>query len=119
MRFFLSVFVAVLFSATLAFAGPAPTTSLNLSGTIGATSTFQSIQAQNLNRIGCTIQNNGSSGNAMYVFFGPKANATTGASIKLSTGQSVRCNSSATGYVLPDQVSIAGTSGDAFFANFQ
>lgn len=88
----------------------------NDSGTIAVTSTFQSIwaaSANNRGRAGCTVQNNSAS-NVMYVFFGPIASATTGKSVKLSVGQSVACLVG--GIVLQDQVSITGTSGDAFFA---
>jgi len=66
----------------------------------------------------CVIENNTAGSNSMYVFFGSIANATTAKSVKLSAGQSVSCSSYG-GMVLTDQVSIAGTSGDAYFANFQ
>lgn len=87
----------------------------NDSGTIAATNTFQSIwtaSTNNRGRAGCTVQNNGT--NAMYVFFGPIASATIGKSVKLAAGLAVNCVGS--GIVLQDQVSITGTSGDAFFA---
>jgi len=87
----------------------------NASGTIAATNTFQSIWTQSSNtrgRAGCTVQNNGT--NSMYVYFGPIASATTGASVKLAAGQSVSCNNG--GITLKDQVSITGTSGEAFYA---
>lgn len=92
---------------------PSTRTSTNASSTIGVTNTFQSVFAANTLRTSCTIQNNASS-NAMYVFFGAIASATTGASVKLAAGQSVNC--SVNGIVLTDQVSVTGTSSDAFFA---
>lgn len=102
--------------------GPA-TTSTNLSGTIAVTNTFQSIQAANTSntRKGCLIQNNGS--NTMWVFFGPIGSASKGASYQIApasasaAGQAISCANGAGG-VAQDQVSITGTSGDAFTANF-
>ena len=99
---------------------------LNASSTITITNTFQSVFAANsttfpntaTGRSSCTIQNNGA--NTMWVYFGPIASATKGASFALSAGtssvagQSVNC--SVGGVVLQDQVSITGTSGDAFYA---
>lgn len=101
--------------AALAQTAPFPKPSTNVSGTIAVTNTFQSVIASALGRASCSVQNNGS--NAMYVFFGPIANATTSNSVKLSTGQSVSCT--AGGVVLTDQVSITGTNGDVFFAAWQ
>jgi hypothetical protein len=94
-----------------------PVTSNNLSTTVASTNTFQSIQVSTNNRIGCTIQNNGA--NAMWVYFGPIAKATKSTSVQLAVGQSVSCQLPNLQYVIKDQVSITGTSGDAFFANFQ
>jgi hypothetical protein len=87
----------------------------NASSTITGTGTFQSLWASNALRNGCTVQNNGS--HTMYVFFGPIASATEGLSVELAAGQSVNCQFG--GLVLQDQVSITGTSGDAFYANQQ
>lgn len=89
--------------------------SSNLSSTITLTGTFQSIQTANSERKSCLIQNNGS--NDMRVYFGPIASATSAASAKLSAGSSINC--AAGGIVLTDQVSITGTTADAFVANFQ
>lgn len=92
----------------------------NMSSTVAVTNTFQSVFAapdltKNQKRSACTIQNNTATGaNAMYVFFGPIANATTANSVKLSQGQPVNCNVG--GITLQDQVSITGTSGDAYYA---
>ena len=107
-------------------------TTQNTSSTIAVTNTFQSVFAAtgalasysstspgtlgnpvvNKQRAACTLQNNGT--HTMYVFFGPLASATTSSSVVLSAGQSVQCNVG--GVTLQDQVSITGTSGDAFYA---
>lgn len=95
---------------------PYGVTSFNSSGSISVTNTFQSVFAAsgiNTGRVACMVQNNGT--NPMWVFFGPIANATKGKSVVLAAGVSVQCNA-AGGIVLKDQVSITGTSGDAFFA---
>ena len=93
-----------------------PCSSINLSGTIAASGTFQQIQAQNLGRIAGAINNNGA--NQQWVFFGPIANATTLNSWPLNVGGWVNCQAGPV-YTISDQVSIAGTAGDTFFANFQ
>jgi hypothetical protein len=96
---------------------PYGVTSHNDSTTVASTNTFQSIwiaSGSNTGRSGCAIQNNGSA--TMYVYFGPIANATTPNSIKLSTGQSLNCETVG-GVVIKDQVSITGTSGDRFYAS--
>lgn len=93
-----------------------PVSSKNLSSTIAVTNTFQTIQGQTNNRIGCTIQNNGS--HSMYVYLGPLANAAIGLSLNLAAGQAMNC-AIAEGYVVKDAINITGTSGDAYFANFQ
>lgn len=88
----------------------------NASSTIAVTNTFQQVWAADTNtrgRSSCTVQNNSAS-NAMYVFFGAIASATTSNSVKLAAGQAVTC--SVNGVILKDQVSITGTSGDAFYA---
>lgn len=105
---------AVLWGA-IAVAQIKPVQTRNLSGTLAASSTFQSIAAYDVNRSACLVQNN--SANKMYVYFGPIANATTGASVVLDIGKSVSCNNGP--IVATDQVSISGTSGDAFLAVFQ
>lgn len=92
---------------------PYARTTTNNSGTIAVTNTFQSIWAATAGRAGCTVQNN-SATNAMYVYFGPIASATTATSVKLAAGQALTC--SVNGIILTDQVSITGTSGDAFYA---
>lgn len=93
-----------------------PVTSGNLSSTIAVTNTFQSIQAKTSSRNGCLIENNGS--HTMWVFWGPIANATAATAFVLPAGNSVSCAVGGLA-VLIDQVSITGTSTDAFFANFQ
>ena len=89
--------------------------------TISVTNTFQSIQAAQAvsgaaPRRGCTIQNNGT--HVMYVFFGPIASATTSNTFQVAAGQSINCGAFP-GIVLQDQISITGTSGDAFVATLQ
>lgn len=106
---------AVLWGA-VAVAQIKPVQTRNLSGTLAASATFQSIAVYDTNRSACLVQNN-STANKMYVYFGPIANATTGASVVLDTGKSVSCNNGP--IVAIDQVSISGTSGDAFLAVFQ
>lgn len=95
---------------------PYAVTSSNNSSTISVTNTFQSIWVANTGnrgRAGCTIQNNGT--HNMNVFFGPITNATLNNSIVIAAnGGYVLCVNG--GIVLQDQVSITGTSGDAFFA---
>lgn len=93
---------------------PTPVLSTNLSSTIASTNVFQSVIVQNtaLRRSGCTIVNYGS--NTMWVFFGALASATKAASVQLAANQPLYCQ--IFGIVLQDQVSITGTSGDAFFA---
>jgi hypothetical protein len=105
------------------FTYPNARNSVNASGTISVTNTFQSVFAaattapgSQVARIGCFLQNNGT--HTMYVYFGPIASATIGASVVLQAGANVSCATS-TGGVLADQVSITGTSGDAFFAAAQ
>lgn len=94
---------------------PYPVTTLNSSSTVAVTNTFQSIWAAAVaprRRAACLVQNTGT--NAMYVFFGPVADATTPTSIKLTAGQFATCNVG--GAALQDQVSITGTAGETFYA---
>lgn len=51
----------------------------------------------------------------MYVYFGLISGATTAASAQLSAGQAISCAING----VQDAISITGTSGDTFFANFQ
>lgn len=95
--------------------GIASGTSGNASSTITSGGTYQSLWSANAARNGCTVQNNGT--HTMYVFFGPIASATHALSVELSAGQSVTCQVG--GLVLQDQVSIDGTTSDAFYANQQ
>lgn len=97
----------------------------NGSGTITTTNAFQSVFAASARpqaqggtgpvRSACTVQNKGT--NAMSVYFGPIANADAAHSSQLVAGQSLNCNVG--GVVLSDQISITGTSGDAFYATQQ
>ena len=104
---------ALMFPA-LAVAQTAPftKTSRNVSSTIAVTNTFQSVLSETRGRASCMVQNNGS--NSMYVYFGAIASATLANSVKLAAGQAVSCT--AGGVVLTDQVSITGTSADAYYA---
>ena len=91
---------------------PVGTTSTNASGTVTAGGVYQSVFAATQLRKGCTIQNNGS--HTMYVFFGPIASATHATSVQLLAGQWVKCQAGP--IILQDQVSLDGTTADAFFA---
>ena len=97
-----------------------PRNSVNASGTIAVTNTFQQVFAaastspgQAVTRMGCLIQNN--STHTMYVYFGPIANATLNTSIQLAASGALSC-ATLTGAVTADQISITGTAGDVFFA---
>lgn len=90
--------------------------SSNSSGTIAVTNTFQSIwtaSTATTGRVSCAIQNKGAA-DPMYVYFGAIAGAAIAKSVKLTTSTMMNCT--VFGMVLKDQVSITGTSGDAFFA---
>lgn len=100
------------FAQTPVVTQPKGVTSNNSSSTISSSNVFQSIWAANSNRTACTIQNNGT--HNMWVFFGAIANATENNSVVLQAGQYLNCNSG--NVILQDQVSITGTSTDAFFA---
>jgi len=93
-----------------------PAQSTNFSSVIASTNTFQVIQGTTNNRKGCLIQNNGT--HTMYVYFGALASATTSNSAQLIPGQAISCAINGN-LVVQDAISITGTSGDAFFANFQ
>jgi len=112
-----------LLSVSWVWAQTAPVASINLSGTIAVTNSFQSIQGKANNRLGCTIQNPSTNSHNQLVYFDStnSANcsaATSGGSVTLPPGYSVNCVVN-TINVLGDQVCITGTSGDPFFANFQ
>lgn len=95
---------------------PYGVTSSNVSSTIAVTNTFQSLwtaSTATTGRVSCAIQNKGAA-DPMYVYFGAIAGATIAKSVKLTTSTMVNCT--VFGMVLKDQVSITGTSGDAFFA---
>jgi hypothetical protein len=105
---------------------PSRVASVNASGTIAVTNTFQQVFASALllaqPRQGCLIQNNGAS--TMWVFFGPVASATKPTSFQLVPpgvgvqGGGIGCGTGAGG-VIQDQVSITGTATEAFTANRQ
>ncbi len=95
---------------------PYGATNHNDSSSIAVTSTFQSIwpaSTATTGRTDCIIQNKASS-NAMYIYFGPIANATTQSSLTLSSGSIFRCGNS--GVISKDQISITGTAADRYFA---
>ena len=125
-RLTLLALAVLLFSIGSVWAQSIPVPSkYNLSGTITTTGTFQSIQAQTNNRIGCSVQNTAaaSSGDLMWVYFDSTNSSNCSAATKagssvLQPGQPVHCLVGNT-FVLNDQVCITGTSGDSFFANFQ
>lgn len=100
---------------------PAPASSIDASGTIAVTNTFQSVFDSKIGkpasqvRHNCAIQNNGT--HTMYVFFGPIASAAESKSYQLAGGLLIYC-SGPSGITLQDQVSITGTSGDAFTASW-
>jgi len=118
MKCFLLIVALIIGSTSLAssqtpvITQPKNLASQNYSSTIAVTNTFQSVLLLNNSRYSCTIQNNGS--NFMYVYFGAIADATIAKSVKLSVGQGVNCIVG--GIVLKDQVSITGTSGEAYYA---
>lgn len=94
---------------------PLPRVVTNVSSTIAVTNTFQSLMSANANRLNCTIQNTGT--NAMYVFFGAAADATTATSAKLTAGQSAYCAVGDTNY--QGAVVITGTATETFYAVYQ
>lgn len=102
-------------SQTTVITIPGPLYSGNSSGTVTSGGTFQSIWSAAPSgrlRKSCTVQNNGT--HNMYVYFGPIASATDATAVTLASGQSVSCV--AGGGTLQDQVSVDGTTADAFFA---
>lgn len=95
--------------------GPLERITMNASGAIAVTDTFQSVFVAG-SRANCFVQNNSASGK-MYVFFGPIANATKEKSIALAAGAVWQCSNA--GVVSIDQVSITGTALDKFTAWLQ
>lgn len=123
----LFVFTIFLLSVNVVWAQTIPVSGNSApSGTITTTGTFQVVQAQTNNRIGCTIINNASlaSGDLMWVYFDNTNSANCSAAVKsprsviLQPGQPAYCTVGAPN-VLKDQVCITGTAGDPFYANFQ
>jgi hypothetical protein len=100
---------------------PSSASTLNASGTIAVTNTFQSVFAAAAplgSRQGCLVQNTGT--HTMNVYFGPVANATLTNSFQIvpigSSGpNSISCSTGAGG-VVQDQVSITGTATETFTA---
>lgn len=94
---------------------PAGATTTITNGTITLTGTFQSVLAASATRKGCTIQNQGT--HVMYAYFGANGSATTAASLQVIPGQSIGCASGV--IVATDNVSLTGTTADAFVVNAQ
>ena len=100
---------------------PAPQSTVNVSGTISVTDTFQEILPSKIGvppaqlRHNCSIQNNGS--HTMYVFFGPIASATEAKSFQVAPSGTIYCGGPVS-ITAQDQVSITGTSGEAFTATW-
>lgn len=106
----LALTVALVCSGTLGWAQYA---SRNVSGTITATGTFQTVLNQDFNRKGCRIQNK-SAANAMQVFVG-NGTATANTSFQLAVGATFDCTMPGGG-ALSDAIQITGTIGDVYFA---
>jgi len=124
-KFLTALFVVLASNALAAGGAPVDTypqgrASVNASSTIASTNTFQSVFAAVTGgtaeaRMSCTIQNNGT--HNMYVFAGPIASATTSNSIVVIPGAIFYCYTGVG--VITDQISVTGTSGDAFYAAYQ
>lgn len=99
---------------------PLQVTTIESGSTITVTNTFQQVfsqfvtvpgQTQGRGRSACLIQNNGT--HIMYVFFGPIANATLTNSFQIAAAGTISCQITSN-VVSQDQISITGTSGDAY-----
>lgn len=107
---------------------PYPAGTNHVDGTVAVSNTFQTVVPtalsvpKNKSRKGCLIQNNGS--NTMWIFIGPAASGTKGASFTLIPptagvqGGSFSCATGAGG-VVQDEISLTGTSTEAFTASWQ
>lgn len=87
--------------------------SIDASGTIAVTNTFQSLFAALQNRKSCTIQNNGT--NKMYIGVGSSPTLTN--SFQVPAGATFVC--ATMGVTVNDAIAITGTAGDAFVAKRQ
>lgn len=97
---------------------PTGVTSIDYSGTIAVTSTFQKVfdaSTGTRGRLGCSVTNNGAA--TMFIYLGAIADATTPKSMQLASGATYNCASG--GIVVLDQLNITGTSGQAFGAKQQ
>lgn len=128
-------FIKALVLTSLLFAGVLPvaaqqqnpvTTSpqmgaaFGVSGTVLVTNSFQQIFAgQNptagQRRLGCTVQNTGSS--TLYVYFGLLTAATTVASFQVAPSQAIYCQAGVG--VIQDAVSVSGTAGNSYVGALQ
>lgn len=89
------------------------------SASIASGGTYQSVFAADTSsrgRVACTVINYGT--HTMYVFAGAIASATHARSVQLAAGQAFYC-ATASGGVLKDQISVDGTTSDAFYAAVQ
>ena len=112
---------------------PGAALSVDASGTIAVTNTFQQIWPNTSNtpgnggtsgqRKGCLIAN--TSTDRQWVYFGPLASATKASAIPLEPASSVSALggyvscATGSGSTLQDQVSITGTANDTFVAKQQ
>lgn len=100
--------LAGLFVAGSAAADPVAWPSTVTAITITTHAVFQQIAPSSLTRHGCTYQN--TSMDTEYVYFGTTANATTGASFKLSPGAAITCAAGPT--VAGDAVQVTSSATD-------
>lgn len=93
---------------------PVGASSNPVNGTIAATGTFQTVLTQFAARRGCAIQNQG----AHVMYFSVQASPTEAGSLQVGPGNIFYC-SGISNVVVTDQVSVAGTAGDAFAGEWQ
>lgn len=86
-----------------------------VNGTISVTNTFQTLLTQNSSRKGCQFQNQGT--HTMY--FTTSGSPTLSNSYQVQPGISYTCAAPGSNVVSTDQISITGTSGDAFAGSWQ
>jgi|ERR1700730_918875 len=89
--------------------------SVNASGAITASGTFQQVFASNPTRTGCTVQNNGVLANTMWVYAGLAGAATRFTSFQVPGAGAIFSCSTGSG-VQTDAIFIDGTTADKFYA---
>lgn len=94
---------------------PISASSIPVNGTIAVTNTFQSLLAQNSNRKGCIVQNQGTH----TMFISIASSPTLSNALQVPAGAFFYCSSGSTNIVISDQVWITGTAGDAFAGESQ